>query len=280
MINVSCLYAIKSQYRNFSEKEKMIADYILEDPSRVVHPSIEELSETIGISETTLFRFVKKLGYQGYQRFRIALATETVTKDLRIFDAPLRNEDDEVEVVFNSAIATLEQTKNTLNREDIRKAARKMKEARRILLFGMGGSNVVARDAFHKIVRTGLDCTMTDDFHMQLMMASQACQDCVALIISHTGENVDTLAIAQEVRNSGTPILALTSNYRSPLARVADIILPVHVSQVSLVSEAFSARIAQLAIIDVLYVEIMKLLDGQGVDNLEAMRRVIATRRT
>lgn len=280
MINVSCLYAIKSQYRNFSEKEKMIADYILEDPSRVVHPSIEELSEIIGISETTLFRFVKKLGYQGYQRFRIALATETVTKDLRIFDAPLRNEDDEVEVVFNSAIATLEQTKKTLNREDIQKAARKMKEARRILLFGMGGSNVVARDAFHKIVRTGLDCTMTDDFHMQLMMASQACRECVALIISHTGENVDTLAIAQEVQKSGTPILALTSNYRSPLARIAAIILPVHVSQVSLVSEAFSARIAQLAIIDVLYVEIMKLLDGQGVESLEAMRRVIATRRT
>ena len=280
MINVSCLYAIKSQYRDFSEKEKLIADYILEDPSRVVHPSIEELSETIGISETTLFRFVKKLGYQGYQRFRIALATETVTKEHRIFDTPLNNDDDEVEVVFNSAIATLEQTKKTLNRKDIQQAARKMKEARRILLFGMGGSNVVAKDAFHKIVRTGLDCTMADDFHMQLMMASQSCQACVALIISHTGENVDALAIAQEVRKSGTPIIALTSNYRSPLARIADIVIPVHVSQVSLVSEAFSARIAQLAIIDVLYVEIMKLLDSQGVESLESMRRVIATRRT
>jgi len=155
-----------------------------------------------------------------------------------------------------------------------------MKEARRILLFGMGGSNVVAKDAFHKIVRTGLDCTMADDFHMQLMMASQSCQACVALIISHTGENVDALAIAQEVRKSGTPIIALTSNYRSPLARIADIVIPVHVSQVSLVSEAFSARIAQLAIIDVLYVEIMKLLDSQGVESLESMRRVIATRRT
>ena len=213
-------------------------------------------------------------------RFRIALATETVNKDLRIFDAPLKNDDDEVEVVFNSAIATLELTKKTINREDIRRAAKLMREARRILLFGMGGSNVVAKDAFHKIVRTGLDCTMADDFHMQLMMASQSCPKCIALIISHTGENVDTLAIAQEMRKSGSPILALTSNYRSPLARIADIVIPVHVSHVSLVSEAFSARIAQLAVIDVLYVEIMKLLDGEGVENLEAMRRVIATRRT
>ena len=72
--DISALFTIKERYDDLSAKEKQIADFILEHPRESVNPSIEELAERIGISESTMVRFARKLGYSGYQRFRIALA--------------------------------------------------------------------------------------------------------------------------------------------------------------------------------------------------------------
>ena len=74
----SCLYEIHARLESFTGKERQVADHVLANPAAAVDPSIEELAERIGVSESTLFRFVRKLGYDGYQQFRIALATETV----------------------------------------------------------------------------------------------------------------------------------------------------------------------------------------------------------
>jgi len=280
MTDPGCLYSIKTKYKIMSDKEKKIADFILANPREAVHPSIEELAGQIGISESTLFRFVKKLGYSGYQRFRIALATEAVSPASRFFETTINENDDEVEIVFNSAISTLELSKATLDREAMARAAERIISSERLLLFGIGGSNIVARDAFHKFIRTGLICTMAEDYHIQLMLASQATPETAALIISHTGENMDCLAIAEELSQKGSHIIILTSNPLSPLAKTGHTVLTVQVASTSFVSEAFSARIAHLLVIDALYVEIMKRLNTRGVARLEDMRRIIAKRRT
>ena len=195
------------------------------------------------------------------------------------YETPIDEKDDDVEVVFNSAISTLELTKNTLNLATVINAAEVITSSRRLLLFGTGGSNIVARDAFHKFIRTGIDCTMAEDYHLQLMIASQACPDCAALVISHTGRNMDTLAIAEELKKSGCKLIVLTSNPLSPLGKLGKIVLSVRVASTSFISEAFSARIAHLVLIDALYVEIMKCFDEKGVAMLDSMRRVIAKRK-
>ena len=280
MTETGCIYIIKSRYQTLSEKERIIADYILANPSGAVHPSIEELADHIGISESTLVRFVRKLGFPGYQRFRIALATETIGSTSRLYETPINEQDDEVEVVFNSAIATLQLSKRVVDRGALSKAAELIASSKRLLIFGLGGSNIVAHDAYHKFIRTGLDCAMADDYHIQLMLASQSCSSCTALVISHTGANMDTLAIVEELRSRQCGIIVLTSNPRSALARAGKIVLSVGVASTSFVSEAFSARIAHLVVVDALYVELMKLFGTRGVENLEAMRRIIAKRRT
>jgi RpiR family transcriptional regulator, carbohydrate utilization regulator len=160
------------------------------------------------------------------------------------------------------------------------KAAEMISASKRLLIFGLGGSNIVAHDAYHKFIRTGLECTMADDFHIQLMLASQSCPNCIALVISHTGANMDTLAIVEELRSRQCPIIVLTSNPRSALARAGKVLLSVGVASPSFVSEAFSARIAHLVVVDALYVQLMKIFGTKGVENLEAMRRIIAKRRT
>jgi RpiR family carbohydrate utilization transcriptional regulator len=279
MVEGGCIYAIKSRYRGLSEKERRIADWILANLDEAVHPSIDELAERIGISESTLVRFVRKLGYNGYRTFRIALATETAAPAERYYETPIGEHDDEVEVVFSSAVSTLELTRRTLDRAALDKAADLIASSRRLMLFGTGGSGIVAKDAFHKLVRTGVECIAAEDYHLQLMIASQACAGCAALVVSHTGTNMDTLAISVELERAGCPIIVLTSNPHSPLAKSGTVVLSVRPASSSFVSEAFSARIAHLVVVDALYVELMKRFGLTGVAHLEAMRRSIAPRR-
>jgi|LFRM01.1.fsa_nt_gb DNA-binding MurR/RpiR family transcriptional regulator len=279
MNEVSAIYTIKSKYANLSVKEKKIADFILEHPKESVNPSIEELAERIGISESTMVRFARKLGYTGYQRFRIALARETIPSNEQVFEIGVSELEDPIDTVFKNAQDTLNQTYKTINRAALQQVGKQFSEARNIYLMGLGGSNILALDAYHKLIRTGLNCQYAADFHMQLMLASQSSEDDVALIISHTGSGFDTLAIAEEFRNNNCPIAVLTSNSRSPLAKMAENVLHITTGTSPLVSESFSARIVSLTIIDILYVEVLERMKNMGVENLNKMRNVIAKRR-
>ncbi len=279
MNELSAIYTIQSKYASLSIKEKKIADFILKHPKESVNPSIEELAERIGISESTMVRFVRKLGYTGYQRFRIALARETISTNDQVFEIGMSDQEDPIDTVFKNAQGTLNETYKRINREALKRVGKKFTEARNIYLMGLGGSNILALDAYHKLIRTGLCCHYTADFHMQLMLASQASEDDIALIISHTGSGYDTLALAEEFRNNNCPIAVLTSNSRSPLAKMTEDVLHVAISTNHLVAESFSARIVSMTIIDILYVEVLNRMKDLGVENLNKMRNVIAKRR-
>jgi RpiR family carbohydrate utilization transcriptional regulator len=282
MGETSCLFEIHSRFNSMSEKEKRIATFILAAPRDAVYPSIEELADKIGVSESTLFRFVRKLGYTGYQLFRIALATETVDAKARVYEQPVEAAEGEsaVPLVFGTAIAALEMTMQHLDREALARAADIVVGSRRVLFLGLGGSGLVARDAYHKLLRCGICCSAPQDFHLQIMAASQGGKEDAAFLVSHTGVNKDALALADEVRRSGATLVVLSSYPRSPLARLADLLLVSATPTRSYASEAFSARIAQLAVVDSLYVEAMRRLGDSGLAGLDRMRAAIAKRRT
>jgi RpiR family transcriptional regulator, carbohydrate utilization regulator len=282
MDSKSCLVQIHELRGSLSEKEGIVADFILAAPREAVRPSIVELAERIGVSESTLFRFVRKLGFEGYQSFRIALATETVEPSARIYEAPVGEADGEtaVSVVFKTAISALELTMRQLDRGALSRASSLAAKARSLLLFGLGGSGIVAKDACHKLIRAGLRCCAPEDFHLQLMTAAQAGPEDAAIVVSHSGVNKDALAIAAELKRRGVPLVAISTYPRTPLAKLADLLLLSAAPSSPYASEAFSARIAQLAIIDALYVEVMEILGAAGVERLDSMRSVIAKRKT
>lgn len=279
MAERSCIYLIHSLRDSYSDKERVVAEYILAHPSEAVHPSIEELAASIGVSVSTLLRFVKKLGYDGYQQFRIALATEALAPEARYYEASITDTEDPVEIVFSAARDALAMTAKLLDRKALWDTARAACQADMVYLFGLGGSGVVAIDAVHKLIRSGIHCQTAQDYHLQLMMASQTSPRDFALVISNTGANKDTLAIVDQLKKSGCSFSAITTYPRSPLARVADHVLISAAPGAAIISEAFSARIAHLAIVDAIYVAVMETLKERGLENVEKMRSAIAARR-
>jgi len=169
----SCLYLIHSISPSLSEREKRIADFILTDPARAVHLSMEDLALAANVSISSLVRFVKKLGFKGYQQFRIVLASEALAPEARIYEAVVEQGEDPVNLAFSSAQKALQLTASMINPKDLADLAARIVQVQTVYLFGLGGSAVVAKDAMHKLVRTGIQCMNAEDFHLQLMMASQ-----------------------------------------------------------------------------------------------------------
>ncbi|MCP3031710.1 MurR/RpiR family transcriptional regulator [Halobacillus sp. A1] len=275
------LARIRSHYSKFSDKEKKIADYILDNPQIIVHHTINQVADELDVAESTVFRFCKRIGFKGYQAFKIALAAEIVTpiKDLH----EEINDGDSVstvsEKVFRSNSKTLESTLQILDGTAIEEAVQLLLKARKIEFYGCGGSAVVALDGYHKFIRTGLMVSTQLDSHMQLMSASQLTKDDVAVIISHSGTTKDSLDVLQILNERGIKTIAITNFAKSPLTKEADISLYTVSEETDFRSEAFSSRIAQLSIMDALYTNLMIALQQKGKNSLENMREAMSLKR-
>lgn len=283
MVNSSlyCLARIKTHYAKFSDKEKIIADYILQHPEKIVHYSINQLADDLGIADSTVFRFCKRIGFKGYQALKIALAAEIVTPMQDIHETISADDDVKIvsEKVFRSNMKTLEDTMHIMKGGAFEAAVDLLNNADKVEFFGSGGSNLIAMDAYHKFIRTGINVSANIDSHLQLMTASQLKDRDVAILISHSGATKDTLEVLKTVKANGVKTIAITNLAKSPLSQQADISLYTVSEETDYRSEALSSRIAQLTIIDALYVNIMIAQKEEGQAALQKMRNAISIKK-
>lgn len=269
---------IKSIYRDLSPKEKIIADYILKDPKSVSRSTISDISNELGIADSTFFQFTRKLGYNGFKDFKIALLTEAFDPAISIHEN-IRDQDDPTTIamkVFDSSIRSLEDTKKIINPSNFEEAASILLNSNQVTFFGFGGSSVVAQDAYHKFMRSPIKCNNTLDSHIQLMNAALLTEHDCAFVISHTGITREALEIAKIVKENQAKLIVLTSYPLSTLAKMADVVFISSSEETSYRSEALSSRISQLAIIDALFVIVMFHDKKRSNTSLKIIRNAIS----
>jgi DNA-binding MurR/RpiR family transcriptional regulator len=276
-----CLASVRSHYPKFSVTERKIADYILDNPKKIIHFSINQLAEVLNVADSTVFRFCTRIGFKGYQAMKIALASEVVTPLTDIHEKV--NEGDTSETisskVFRSNIKTIEDTLAVFNDEQMMLAVDALVTANSIEFFGSGGSSIIAMDAYHKLIRTGLRVNTVTDNHFQLLKASQMTEKDCAVFISHSGSTKDILHVLNVVKSTGAKTVAITNYAKSPLSSAVDISLYTVSEETDYRSEALSSRLAQLTLIDVLYVNILINKGIEGQNALKKMRDAISVKR-
>lgn len=281
MESMNGLARIRGAYTTLSKKEQRIADYMLKQPELIIHHTINQVADDLDVAESTVFRFCQRVGFKGYQALKIALASDIVAplqdihEDITPDDTPLQI----AEKIFTTNVKTLESTRQILNEESFERTTELLLSARRIEFFGSGGSAVIALDAYHKFVRSGLLVTANLESHMQLMSASQLTTDDVAVLISHSGASKETLDVAHVCRDRGVPIVAITNYAKSPLSKLADVALYTVSQETEFRSEALASRIAELGLIDALFTVVMMRRGEEGRESLQKMREAISLRR-
>ncbi|RBW69299.1 MurR/RpiR family transcriptional regulator [Bacillus taeanensis] len=276
-----CIPRIRASYAAFSDKEKKIADYILENPNRILHSTISQVAEDLEIADATVFRFCKRIGFKGYQAMKIVLASEIVTPIKDIHET-IKEQDTEKEIaekIFKSNIRTLNDSINIIDEEMYTKAVNAIVQARRVEFYGNGGSGIIAMDAHHKFLRAGVTTTAYNDSHMQLISLSQLTKDDVIFAISHSGTNKDILDVVDVAKELGVTTIGITNLAKSPLSQRVDIPLYTASQETEYRSEALASRIAQLSIIDALYVNVMIKRKEAGQAALQKVRKAISVKK-
>ena len=78
MNHVSCLVSIQSKIKLLTGSEKKVADYVLENYMEVLDYTVTELAEKAKVSDATVVRFCRSVGYKGYQDLKINLAQDAI----------------------------------------------------------------------------------------------------------------------------------------------------------------------------------------------------------
>lgn len=272
---------IRSMYSSFSEKERLLAKYITNHPEKIIHGSITQIAHDLDLADSTVFRFCKKLGYEGYKDFKISMVSEFSDVAQNIHEKVSEMDDEEtiLNKVFESNVKTLQDSLKVIDKKDFIKAVDLITHANKIEFFGFGGSNVIAMDGYHKFIRTGLQVHSQIDSHFQLMSASQLKKGDVAILISHTGHSKDILELLELLKQNNVTTISITDLTQSSLSRDTDIVLHTLSEETDFRSEALASRIAQLSILDALYVNVMVALGDKNKKALNNVRRAIRKKR-
>jgi RpiR family carbohydrate utilization transcriptional regulator len=249
------LLTIRGLLPSLNEQEQKVGEYVLKHPYEVVHLPINDLAQCCGVGDTTIFRFCKKVGADGFQDFKICLAQELEPESPAIYAAveagdPLA---EAARKVIADDVKALEDTLRVLDLAALDRAADVLLAARRVDIYGSGGAAVAALELQYKLMRVGVRAVAHTDTEMQVISATLLTPTDAAVGISHSGTAHETRHALEAAKESGARIIAITNHPASPIARLADISLCTAAQEALAHGYPLGARVAQVALTDVLY---------------------------
>jgi len=256
-------------YDRLSESEKKVASYIIERPDDVIHYSITEFSRIVGVSETTIYRLVRKMKFEGYQSFKIELTKQLSGAKIDNYEAKDAFEEYLIQVKMLG-----ERLENTLNKEDLEKVVQWVINSRKTIFFGVGLSAVVAEYGSLLLSRLGISSFYYNDPHIQVIIATGLCEKDLVISISHSGNIRDTVKSTQVARDVGAKTVAITAGINSPLTTVADITLYSPVSMFEKY-EFLRGNLGEMAIVEILFRMILKETIEERRDYLDDLSEVL-----
>ena len=257
---------IIEEYNRFTVSEKKVSDYIVAQRKNVQYMSISELAEACTVAEATISRFCRRLGYKGYNAFKLAIANASETE--RAVEQPEKS-DTVMGIAQNRSavnINAIEQTMLLLNPDSVEKAAKIMLESNKVLCMGQGGSAIIAEEAAHLFSMCFSNFVPVVESHMQMIAAAGLSEkDCV-LYFSYSGSTQDVADSISVAKKRNAKVILVTRFPKSPGAMRADVVLVCGAKESPLQHGSVEARIAQLYIMDVLYHQMCRM-DPEKAEN-------------
>ncbi|TCP56858.1 RpiR family transcriptional regulator [Tamaricihabitans halophyticus] len=281
----SPLVRIRSLLPGLARAEQRVAKVVLDNPAAVARNSITEVAEAAGTSETTVTRFCKAIGVGGYPELRIALAADTARSEARSdrdLGGDIGPDDDLRQIVGKVSFADVHAVEETAQQLDVavlERVVNLLATAGRVDVYGVGASAFVAADLQQKLHRIGRISFSWSDTHIMLTSAAVLGSNDVAVGISHTGATADTVEALRVAREHGATTVALTNFPRSPIAEVADLVLTTAARETTFRSGAMASRIAQLTVIDCLFIGVAQQHMATSMRALDATREAVGTHR-
>lgn len=257
---MSCTYKIREGMTSFTETEKKIGEYILKYKDEAIKLSAQELADKTSTSAAAIIRFSKRLGYKGFTTLKVELAKDSdeVHEDFNDIIKQSDSIGSMVKKTIKSNIITLEETLKLIDIEVLEEVIEDLVNAKKIYLYGVGASGLMALDFQYKLSRIKKLAIYQSDTHIQLVSSAHIEPSDVAIGISYSGETKEINLALKKAKENGAKTIAITSYSKNTLSKIVDIPLFIPKEERELRIGAISSRMSASAILDLLYLGIAK----------------------
>lgn len=213
------LQRLQSVFDRYPTALVRAARYILENPEKVIHQSLAELSTYSETGQASIVRLCQELGFEGFTQFKIALSADIALRGAgNVSRGPVGPLDELSGLLCDSIMRTRE----LLTPEDLKRAALGLSKAVRIDLFGAGVSGIIADLLAYRLLRLGRHANSMRDAVLAHEIRSGLGSGTAAIAVSQSGETPDTVKFLKFARDAGAFTVAITCHAKSPLAKTAD----------------------------------------------------------
>lgn len=247
----------------FSEREWEVARFVLENGNAACNMSIKELAKVTYSSPSTIMRLCKKVKLNGFAEFKIKLSRELAENDNMSpesnYNLPFTKGDsyetvmDNMYYVFKNSIR---EVRGGFDVEELKKIIEQINGATIIDIYGQGSSQASTYEFKSKLIRLGKNVHLESGYTEQLYQAINSDGTHIALVISHSGEDRETLKITSTLNKNHTPIVAITKDKNTMLAKISDFTIYTGINEAKSLRakmETFSSNIANQYILDCIY---------------------------
>lgn len=254
------LSSVRAHYVSLSPSEKIIADYVIENSDDMVNMSMMDIANEVGLSDATVLRFVRSIGFQGFSDFKIALAADRIQPTEAIFEELDANDDIRTVTtkVFQSGKQLLQDTLEHLDMEAMEKTIELIQKAKRIYLFATGTSAGLADWFYTRLIRLNYNVVMNNDAHLQIIQSNLMGEDDLIIIVSRSGTADNLIRSERMALKNGAKVISITCNAKSHVASEATVSLTGVAKELR--RDISGSPIAMLAIIDALFAN-LEMLD-------------------
>lgn len=263
-------------------KEKEIAEYILENMSEILKMTSAELAKRAGVGQSSVIKFIKKIGFNKYGDFKIQLSKELENEKIYKIKETIHSQiytDDSLEDIatktLNEITKALEKTIGNIDYEYFETVIELIKKSKKILIIGSGMSSIVARDLEMKFIKINIEAVHYESSHMQLMRLATMDSKDLVIAISHRGETEDVIDVIKKSKKKNINVLSITSIGKNTVADLSNYNLKIISDENVFRSSAISSRMAQLILNDIIFLRLTQEDYEKAKNYIEESRELI-----
>lgn len=247
---------IKLNVAELFAAERKVADYVLNHVEEVVHLNVGELSKICLVSEATIVRMCKHLGYKGFYQLKIMLA-HNIGKNKIIGDDNIQIN---TAVEFFKGIANNMYTiAQTIDNDTLQECVELIAKSNTVHIIAAGNTIPSAMDFAFRLGRIEIATTSSFSDELELSSINLARYGDIVIGISHSGGSSAVIKAFNIARLKGITTIAVTDMLDCPANKIADYTLSSGIEASKIYVFGAESHINTSAVLDALLFFLLKL---------------------
>ena len=224
---------IQEQQEAFSKSELKIAQFILDQPQDVLEMTAQQLARAADSSSAAVIRLCKRLKVYGFPQLKIELSADLSGGELSRKIQPEVRENEEISSIQERLLVntqnSLAETVEEIDDDQIHQLSQIVARSRRLLVLGIGVSNLVAQDIAQKWGSVGTIVIAFNNVNDLLPIVANAGIEDSLWVVDNSGEAPEAIYAAQIAKERKVPIITMTKKGSNTISELGDV--EIHTSQ-------------------------------------------------